>query len=116
MVLRLGFLAGAVSATMASPAFAVEAFVGRWAITPEVCTGKGDTAASAPLVATGTSLSWFAGYCRIGKMYKAGQAVYIQARCQAEGKGDIAVTLDARGDRMRVTWDGAKIEEMRRCK
>ena len=50
---------------------------------------------TAALVATDTSLSWFDGYCRIGKMYKA-KAVYVQAHC---GTKDVPVTLDAQGDR-----------------
>ena len=55
-------------------------------------------------------LSWFEGYCRIGKMYKA-KAVYVQAHC---GTKDVPVTLDAQGDRLRVTWD-RKVEDMKRC-
>jgi hypothetical protein len=47
-------------------------------------------------------------------MYKTGKAVHLQARCG--GKGDIPVTLDPSGDRMRVTWNRATIGEMRRCK
>jgi hypothetical protein len=97
---------GAVSAACAE-----EAFVGRWAVKPEMCSGNGQTAATAALVATGTSLWWFDGYCRIGKMYKA-RAVYVQAHCGS--KGDIPVTLDAHGDRMRVTWNGST-EQMTRC-
>ena len=48
--------------------------------------------------------------CRIGKMYKA-KAVYVQAHC---GSKDVPVTLDAQGDRMRVTWD-RKVEDLKRC-
>jgi hypothetical protein len=47
-------------------------------------------------------------------MYKAGKAVYLQVHCGA--KGDVPVTLDAVGDRMRVSWNRARIEEMQRCK
>jgi hypothetical protein len=101
-------------AAMVSSALAVESFVGRWAVKPEACLGNGETAATAPLVATDSSLSWFDGTCRIGKMYKAGNAVYLQAHCG--GKGDIPVTLDTSGDRMRVTWNRARTEEMRRCR
>ena len=69
------------------------AFVGRWAVKPELCSSHGgDTPQTAALVATDTSLWWFDGYCRIGKMYKA-KAVYVQAHCGA--KGDVSVTLDA---------------------
>ena len=43
-------------------------------------------------------------------MYKA-KAVYVQAHC---GTKDVPVTLDAQGDRLRVTWD-RKVEDMKRA-
>ena len=103
--------AGALSAW---PVLAEEAFVGRWAATPAICSMRGgDSPANSALVATDTSLWWYDGYCRIGKMYKA-KAVYVQAHCGM--KGDVPVTLDAHGDRMRVTWDRTKVEDLTRCK
>ena len=114
MLRRWLLAACAISAAMVSSALAQEQFVGRWAVKPEVCASHGgDTPESSALVATDTSLWWFDGYCRIGKMYKA-KAVYLQAHCL--GKGDVPVTLDAQGDRMRVTWNRAKVEEMQRCR
>ena len=95
----------AAGVVMASSASAQEEFVGRWAVNAEMCSGHGDTAATSALVATDTSLWWFDGYCRIGKMYKA-KAFYVQVHCGE--KGDVSVTLDASGDRMRVTWNRAK--------
>ena len=111
MLKTLVFAIGALSAIAASLASAQEPFIGRWAVSPEMCAGHGDTAATSVLVATDSSLWWFDGYCRVGKMYKA-KAVYVQAHCL--GKGDVPVTLDARGDRLRITWD-RKPEELRRC-
>ena len=112
-MLRLPLLgACAIGMIAASSASATEAFIGRWAAKPEVCSARGgDNAANSALVATDTSLWWFEGYCRIGKMYKA-KAVYVQAHC---GGNDVAVTLDAQGNRMRVTWGKAKTEELQRC-
>jgi hypothetical protein len=100
------------SALTMSSALAAEAFVGRWAVKPEVCSARGETPQTAALVATDNSLWWFDGYCSIGKMYKA-KAVYVLAHCGS--KRDVSVTLDAQGDRMKVTWNRAKTEEMRRC-
>ncbi len=114
---RLVLAVFAASVGLVSSALAVEPFVGRWAINPIGCTSDGDTSQTAPLIATNTSINWFVASCRIGKMYKVGQAVHIQAHCSSEGKiRSTPVTLEARGDRMRVTWDGVKVEEMRRCK
>jgi hypothetical protein len=108
-------LAGALCVAAVTPASAVEPFIGRWAVKPEACYGfGGSTAATAPLVATATTVSWYDGQCRIGKLYKVGTAVYLQLHCF--GKGDVPATLNAYGDRMRVTWGGAKSEELRRCK
>lgn len=114
MLLRLLLAACAMSAVVGSSALAVEPFVGRWAVKPEVCASRGgSTAETSALVATDASLWWFDGYCRIGKMYKAGQAVYVQAHCGE--KGDVPVTLDRRGDKLRVTWARAKAEDLRQC-
>ena len=111
-MLRSVLAACAIGTAAGSTASATEAFVGRWAAKAEVCSSHGgDSAANSALVATDTSLWWFEGYCRIGKMYKA-KAVYVQAHC---GGNDVAVTLDAQGNRMRVTWGKAKAEELQRC-
>ena len=112
-MLRFPVLAACAIGTVAvSSASATEAFVGRWAAKAEVCsTHGGDNAANSALVATDTSLWWFEGYCRIGKMYKA-KAVYVQAHC---GGNDVGVTLDAQGNRMKVTWGKGKAEELQRC-
>jgi hypothetical protein len=112
MLRRLVLVAAAMCAAWVTSASAEEAFVGRWAATTEVCaTHGGDSAANSALVATASSLWWYDGVCRIGKMYKT-KAVYVQAHC--DGK-DVAVTLDAAGDRLRVTWAG-KAQELTRCK
>jgi len=81
---RLSVLvACAICAGMMSSAAATEAFIGRWAAKPELCSARGgDNSGNSALVATDTSLWWFEGYCRIGKMYKA-NAVYVQAHVEA---------------------------------
>jgi hypothetical protein len=56
MLLRLVLAVCAISASPLSSALAAEPFVGRWAIKPEICTGHGDTAATASLVATDTAV------------------------------------------------------------
>ena len=110
-------LSGFVVLAMIAGALANEAFIGRWAIDPAGCTSDGDTAQTAPLYATATSLKWFVSTCRIGKMYKTGDAVHMQAHCSSEGiVRSTPVTLEARGDRMRVIWDGVKVGDMQRCK
>lgn len=97
---------GAIAAAV--PANAAEPFVGRWSANPDACIG------SSVLVATDTSLSWVSSSCRIGRMYKVKDAVYVQANCW--GSGDIAVVLATQGDRIQVTWDRKRLPDMRRCK
>ena len=118
MMLRRVVLTAALCAAFAPSAYAVEAWVGRWAIDPATCGGFGGTTpATASLVVTDTSLNWYSGYCSIAKMYKIGQSAYIQARCSGGTTTEVPVTLAPRGgDRMRVTWNNAKGEELRRCK
>ena len=116
MRIRSILLAGAISAATVTPVVATEAFVGRWAITSSACTGTGTTPATAPLNATETAVRWFGDPCRIHKMYKIGTAVYVQARCFGDRTTETPITLDARGDRMLVAWNGAKSQELHRCK
>jgi hypothetical protein len=101
-----------VLAASAGWALAAEPFVGRWASTIDACIGRGDTPATAVLAATDTTLSWFAGHCRIGKIYKVGTAAYLLAHC---GESEVPVTLAPQGERLKVTWNRAKPIELQRC-
>jgi hypothetical protein len=99
----------------ASPAFAVEPQVGRWAAEAQNCGGAGDTHASAPLTVTPTTLRWAAESCTIGKMYKADRALYIEARCSSGGTMTRhPITLAMKGERLAVTWNGEHTD-MKRC-
>lgn len=105
------------SATCAGLARADEPWIGRWAIDPRGCAIYGDTASTSPLIVTERTLNWFAASCRIGKIYRTGDAVHIQAHCSNEGKArTIPVSLMPRGDRLAVVWDNARAGEMRRCR
>jgi hypothetical protein len=108
-------LALAAAVLTIAPALASEPQVGRWAVDPQNCTGGGDTYRSAALTVTPRTLSWASEYCTIGKMYKADRALYIEGRCS---KGGIAtthpITLAMKGERLAVTWNGAR-SELQRC-
>jgi hypothetical protein len=99
-----------------APAQAAEPWIGRWSIDPAGCTTLGDTASTSPLIVTDKTLTWFVASCRIGKLYKTGQDAHIQAHCSSEGRvRDIPISLKPKGSRMKVVWDNAPVEEMRRC-
>jgi hypothetical protein len=106
-----------VGFTLAGAVRAEEPINGRWAIDPRGCRIDGDTSETAPLYVTDKTLRWFVADCRIGKSYKIGNALYIQARCSNEGsRSSIPVKLDlVSRDKLAVTWDGSKIKDMRRC-
>jgi hypothetical protein len=108
----------AIAIVLAGPVHAQEPINGRWAIDLQGCKIDGDTSETAPLYVTDKALKWFVADCRVGKSYKIGNALYIQARCSNEGsRHSIAVKLDLVGrDRLAVTWDGGNIRDMRRCK
>jgi hypothetical protein len=92
---------------------------GRWAADPSFCAGAGDTRAQSPLVVTNYAVRWFGDSCRIGRTYRTGDTVHIEAFCWGEaGERTIPVSLRSHGDRLQVTWDrgvrGA-LADMRRC-
>jgi hypothetical protein len=108
----------AISLGLADLAYAEEPINGRWAIDPQGCKIDGDTSETASLYVTNKTLKWWVADCRVGKSYKVGNALYIQARCSNEGaRHSLSVKLDlVSRDRLAVTWGGSKTSEMRRCK
>ena len=74
-MLRSLLLFSALTSAATVSATAAEPIIGRWALTPEACRHYGDTAATAAMVVTTTSVYWFDGYCRIGRSYKVDRAV-----------------------------------------
>jgi hypothetical protein len=118
MRMRRMIWAACIGAGFAGPALSQEPINGRWAIDPQGCRIDGDTSETAPLYITAKTIKWWVADCRIGKSYKVGNALYIQARCSNEGaRHSLAVKLDLVGrDRLAVTWGGSKVKEMQRCR
>ena len=94
----------------ASPAFATEPQFGRWAVDKQHCSG--DTKAG-PLTVTSTSVTLAAETCTFGKMYKADRGLYIEGRCQNGARHPIS--LEMKGERLVVKWNGDSVQEMQRC-
>jgi hypothetical protein len=94
-----------------SPAFANEPQFGQWAADPQSCSG------TASLTVTATTLQRSAESCTIGKMYKADRALYIEGRCTSGGiMARHPITLQMKGERLAVTWNGERLQEMQRCR
>jgi hypothetical protein len=102
----LAALTGAATATLAS-----EPQYGRWAIDQQHCSG--DTKAG-PLTVTASSATLASEYCTFGKMYKADRGLYIEGRCSNGTRHPIS--LQMKGERMLVTWNGDRPQEMQRCR
>ncbi len=103
-----------MTASLAPPAQAAQSLTGRWAANPAACDGG--FFAQPPLVVTSYAVRWQGDSCRIGRMYKAGEAVYIQALCwSADGERSVPVSLHPRGGKLSLTWDRTPRGELQRC-
>ena len=105
----------AALAASIAPLHAADNLTGRWAADQATCEGGFFTAQS-PLVVTSYAVRWQGDSCRIGRMYKAGETVYIQAFCwSAAGERSIPVSLRPHANRLVLTWDRTSRAELRRC-
>jgi hypothetical protein len=83
--------------------YASETVAGRWAVEVSSCEGFAALGAS-PLVVSNYAVRWQGDTCRIGRMYKTGETIYIQALCWAEtGEKSIPVSLHPHEGRLSVT-------------
>ena len=93
-----------------------ESVTGRWAANPSLCEGLGDTGAQSPLVVTNYAVRWSGDTCRIARMYKTVDTIYIQAYCWGEtGERSIPVSLRPHAGRLSVTWDHGAHGDLQRC-
>ena len=94
-----------------APALADEPQFGQWAPDPQNCSG------TASLTVTATTVRRSDESCTIGKMYKADRALYIEGRCSSGGiVTRHPITLQMKGERLAVTWNGERLQEMQRCR
>ncbi len=104
----------ALAVAFCVPAHAAEKLTGRWAADKAACDGG--FFAATPLVVTSYAVRWQGDSCRIGRMYKAGEAVYIQALCWgADGERSVPVSLHPRAGKLALTWDRTPRGELQRC-
>ncbi len=109
-------LAGAILALTMASAGAAETVNGRWAADPARCWSDGLTPALSPLVVTGYAVRWLGDTCRIGRMYKTGETVHVEARCWgADGERAIPVSLQPVHGRLQVIWNRATRGDLTRC-
>ena len=95
---------------------AAETITGRWAVDPASCWGAGERPEQSPFVVTNYAVRWLGERCRVGRMYKTGATVHIQAFCWgAQGARSIPVSMTPHNGRLSVTWDRGSRGELDRC-
>ena len=103
----------ALAGLNATSSHATEGITGRWAADTSSCEGF---AAKPPLVVTNYAVRWSGEACRIGRMYKNGDTVHIQALCWGEtGEKSITVALHPQGGRLSVGWDRGARSTLQGC-
>lgn len=89
---------------------------GRWGASEAACSAwAGSTAADTALMVTSYAVVWYDGFCRIGRMYKTGKAVHMEAHCWNQGDRPTPVTLEASGNRMKASWNRGPATLLKRC-
>jgi hypothetical protein len=59
---------------------------------------------------------WLGDTCRVGRMYKTGETIHLQAFCwSADGERSIPVSMTPRAGRLSVIWDRGPHGDLRRC-
>ena len=110
------WLLAALAASSATALHAAESMNGRWAADPSFCAGVGLTPAQAPLVVTNEALRWSGEICRVGRSYRTGDTLHLEALCwDKAGRHTIPVSLRLSGNRIFVVWNRAPRGELRRC-
>lgn len=95
---------------------AAETVNGRWAVDPAVCWGGGSTPAQSAFVVSSHAVRWLGDTCRVGRMYKTGETIHLQAFCwSADGERTIPVSMTPRAGRLAVIWDRNLRGVLRRC-
>ena len=98
------------------PVCAAESVTGRWAADPSSCWSFAVPVEQSPLIVTDYAVRWHDDACRIGRMYKTGDTIHIQAFCWGNhGARSIPVSLRPHGGKLQVHWDRAVSGELRRC-
>ncbi|MBS0535656.1 MAG: hypothetical protein JSR72_16490 [Proteobacteria bacterium] len=99
----------------AAPAVAGETVAGRWG--DDVSCGALFFSANAPLTVTDYAVRWQGDSCRVGRMYKTGDTVHIEALCwDMAGERSVPVSLRPHAGKLAVTWDRARRADLKRCK
>ena len=115
--MRLLTCAAAFLALSAVPAaFATDSVNGRWAATSDSCWGDSSTPAQSPFVVSSYAVRWMGDTCRVGRMYKTGETLHLQALCWTpDGERTIPVSITPHGGKLAVVWNRGARGDLERC-
>ena len=92
---------------------AAESMTGRWAEDEAHCSAL---AGGKSLTVSDTSLRWREESCRVGRQYRTGDTLHLEAFCMGEGgERPVPVSLRLAGTRIVVTWGRVLQGELQRC-
>ena len=110
----VALMALALSNTTSS--LAAERVNGRWAADAAACWGGGCTPVLSPFVVSSYAVRWLGDTCRVGRMYKTGETIHLQAMCwSAEGERTIPVSLTPHAGKLAVVWNRGARGDLQRC-
>jgi hypothetical protein len=106
----------ALAAFGAPVSLAAEPMAGRWAADPSLYVGQGAASGKAVLVVINETLRWAGEVCRVGRSYRTGDTLHLEAFCSGKGsKHRIPVSLRLHGDRVFLNWNRAARGGLWRC-
>jgi hypothetical protein len=106
----------ALTALNSVPGYATDSVNGRWAANQGSCWGDSSAAAQSPFVVSSYAVRWLGDTCRVGRMYKTGETIHLQALCWgAEGERTIPVSLTPHAGRLAVVWNRGARGDLQRC-
>jgi hypothetical protein len=95
---------------------AAESVNGRWAANADSCWGSGSTPEQSPFVVSSYAVRWLGDTCRVGRMYKTGETIHVQALCWgADGERTIPVSMTPSAGKLAVVWNRGARSNLQRC-
>ena len=95
---------------------AAESINGRWAANADSCWGSGETPAKSPFVVSSYAVRWLGDTCRVGRMYKTGETIHVQATCwSSDGDRSIPVSMTPHAGKLAVVWNRGAKADLQRC-
>lgn len=98
------------------PGYTSDSLNGRWAVDPDACWGDSTVPARSPFVVSSYAVRWLGDTCRVGRMYKTGETIHVQATCwSSDGDRTIPVSMTPHAGKLAVVWNRGAKADLQRC-